>query len=129
MERKIYFIFTDYKEHPDLSFLDYRKISLNYISKGDIRSNGKTIQAYNSAEILLNQDLPDDYNGRIEALISAAGGATTVKRIALSYQAKTSAIVLGIPARTGDTIEDSYISHETMKKLYSLGLDLHFYYT
>lgn len=129
MERKISFIFTNYKEHPDLSFLDYRKISLNYISKGDIRSNGKTIQAYNSAEIFLNQDLPDDYNERVESLISAAGGETIVKRIVLSYQAKISAVALGIPARTADTIEDSYVSCETMKKLYELGLDLHFYYT
>lgn len=129
MERKIYLIFTDYKEHLDLSFLDNKKVSIDRIGKGDIRPNGRTIQPYHSINIHLNQELPDDYDARIEALIAAIGGENILKELVSKYQARINAIVLGIPAKTGELIEDGYISCEIMQKLCDLGLDIQFYYT
>jgi len=128
MKRRAYFTFTDFNEHIDLSFLDEQKILTKLYIKGHLRSNGKTIQPGHSIDIYLNQELPDDYNDRIWSLISAIGGIDVVRKLTLNYRARSSAIVLGIPAKTEDAIEDGYISCETMKMLCDIGAEVHFYY-
>jgi len=129
MQRRAHFTFTDFEEHIDLSFLDDQKVSTWMYFKGQLRSNGKTIQPYHSIDIFLNQELPDDYNERILSLISAVGGADVVRSLVLNYRARISAIALGIPTKSGDAVEDGYISRETMQLLCDLGIELHFYYT
>ncbi len=129
MKRSVYLAFTDIKEHIDLSFLNEMDVLTKLFVKGQLRSNGKTMQNINSANIYLNGEIPDEYNSRIEAIIQAVGGESVIRDLVLKYQAKAAAIVLGIPTRTGDSIEDSYLSQEMMQKLCDLRLDVHFYYT
>lgn len=74
-------------------------------------------------------ELPDEYDMRIQTLLESIGGTETVRNLVIRYQARIAAVTMGIPTRTGDTVEDGYVSREMMKKLYDLGLDLHFYYT
>ncbi|WP_435641572.1 hypothetical protein [Micavibrio aeruginosavorus] len=121
--------FTDFQNEVDLSFLDKEKVSIDLLKKGQLRSNGKTVQRVNSVSIHLIQALPDEYDLRIDAMIEGIGGIDAVRKLVESYKAKDNFIVLGIPTRTGDTIEDSYISREMMQRLCSLNLDIHFYYT
>lgn len=129
MKRAIYFSFTDFNDHIDLSALDSDKISIKPFIKGQLRSNGKTVQPFNSINIYLNdKELPDEYDARIETLIAAIGGEKAVKDLVSKYQARINAVVLGIPSKTGDAL-DGYISCETMKKLCDLKLNLDFYYT
>ena len=128
MKRVIYLGFTDIKEHIDLSFLGEKEVSTKLFIKGHLRSNGQTVQNIDSTNIYFTGEIPDEYDLRIEAIIAAVGGENVIKDLISKYQAKHADVILGIPSRTSDTIEDGYISCKTMQKLCDLGLGLQFYY-
>jgi len=129
MTRVIDLYFCDFDTHFDLSILDAAKVSIRKTSKGDLTPNGKGKLPFNIISIeYIGPDLPDEYDSRIKALIEAIGGEDAVKALVEKYKARIAAITLGIPVRTGDTIEDGYISCEVMQKLCKLKLDVHFYY-
>ncbi len=129
MPRTAYFVFTDFDQFIDLADIDNKRLSISKMKKGELRSNKKTIQRYNSISLHTLEDLPDEYEERIELLIRAIGGEERLKTLVLKYGARINAIVLGMPTRTEDSIEDGYISKEMMGKLARLGLDLQFYHT
>ena len=43
MSRTIYFAFTDFDKHVDLGFINSENLVVQKFTKGDIRSNGKTV--------------------------------------------------------------------------------------
>lgn len=131
MNRAIDLYFCDFNSHVDLSFLDASKISIRRTSKGEPTPSGKGKLPFNvvSIEYADSDNLPDEYDLRIQTMIEAVGGESTVKKLVSKYQARISAITMGLPCRSTDWVEDGYISCEMMKKLSNLGLELHFYYT
>lgn len=129
MSRAIDLYFCDFNDHLDLSFLDLSKVNVRQTLKGDPTPSGKGQLPYNVISIeYAGSDLPDEYDARINILLDTIG-EEIVRDLVAAYRARISAITLGIPTRTGDTVEDSYISQEMMKKLCKLKLDIHFYYT
>lgn len=130
MSRAIDLYFCDFDHHIDLSFLDDFKVNIRKTLKGDPTPSGTGELPYNVISIeYAGSDLPDEYDSRINALIGSIGGEDAIRKLVLKYQARIAAVTLGIPTRTGDTIEDSYISQAMMEKLCALKLDIHFYYT
>lgn len=130
MKRTVELYFCDFAEHIDISFLDMSKVKIKKTLKGDPTPSGKGQLPYNVISIeYVGSDLLDEYDSRITTLIEAVGGEKVVEGLVEEYQARIVAIIMGIPCKTSEWVEDGYISRKTLKKLYELGLEVHLYYT
>ena len=129
MHTEVTLTFCDFADHIDLSFIDQSSILIELVEKGQLASNGKSILPYNVCHIHYKESIADSYDDRIKNFLNALGGDNIVEKMVSKYQARLNYIILGIPCKTSEWVEDGFISHETMRKLCDLRLDLHFNYT
>ncbi|MDZ4778671.1 MAG: hypothetical protein SGJ19_00285 [Planctomycetia bacterium] len=105
-----------------------KDIEVDFAKKGEVDRSGRKDWTNNSADLRYSGDLPDKYDDRIRLLIDAIGGEIVLSELISLHSPKDVFILLEIPAKSSSKNEEGYISHEMLKLLVQLEIELHFWY-
>lgn len=127
-KRGIFLSIYRFDTHIDWSKIVMRNIEIEVARKGAVDRSGKKSWRNNCVDLRYSGDLPDRYDDRIKLLIESIGGEPALSDLIRSHKAENVFILLEIPVKSSRKIEEGYISHEILKLLVKLKIELHFWY-
>jgi hypothetical protein len=126
--RGIFVSIYKFNNHIDWNGYVMPDVEIELAKKGELDTTKKRLWRHNCANLRYVGELPDEYDKRIELLINSIGGEIVLTQIISQHNPENTFILLEIPRPSTSKHEEGYISHDVLKLLVKMRIELHFWY-